>query len=775
MKNGARGVLAAALAAAGPAVVLALAWRTLSEAEPWEPSERVRGFEAALDAAPPDIVVLGSSYALADTDPAALAAAMGNPELRTVVLSVPGSASAVWYATLKGRVFDRGVHPRLVLVVGNMGAMMQGAVDDSGQARLREQLPAGDAALTAKAGMIRADDRLGLAFRQRARLRDGWREQFREGAVAALFGDGSLAATAAETVFAAEARDGMEQRGGLLPGVGGAAAEIDLARGNDDPVQSFLPELAALAQANGARFVVALPPTHSSRPAGQWLSADGEALALTWARAAAAGWVDLRDRTYPPTAFSDGRHMSREGAGTFSTELGEALLTIHALEGPLRPPDPPVVVTRSGVPPALTPARVANDGCLYRLDLPALPPLAADALFLAGAPARSPLQVESGGTLLTEAPGRAAVVAGCTGKWTLAGSTLLASVADPAAPAPEVHLAPEARLPAGERPATSWVYPGGGLSWAWRPEPGRGAGTIELKLHPAGEGAGAFFLAAGGRRERLSFDGEALVGRIVLQEEDASVSVEAEADAPFALVASLTRTRGADVDFFVRETAPRSVALFATAPSYAAPPPAAVQIPLPADGATGRFLVDAVDEIGCLRWEVTEGDTLLPSLVLRMPVPPRKGPKTFRAGDSVYFRSSDESDVERNGRTYRLRYRAERRCGLSQWLLAGDVLTQTFDTRALRGLLGPVRALRLQASSDSELSDEIQLHMEVTRGKTVLHDQPVGAGALAAGFVVAWPAPATIAEARAPLTLRLTADPLGPDLLLDGTLSDRAP
>ena len=60
-------------------------------------------------------------------------------------------------------------------------------------------------------------------------------------------------------------------------------------------------------------------------------------------------------------------------------------------------------------------------------------------------------------------------------------------------------------------------------------------------------------------------------------------------------------------------------------------------------------------------------------------------------------------------------------------------------------------------------------------GEYVLHDQPVGAGALAAGFVVAWPAPATIAEARAPLTLRLTADPLGPDLLLDGTLSDRAP
>lgn len=763
------------LAAAGPAVVLALSWRTLSETAPWEPSERVRTFEAALDAAPPDIVVLGSSYALADTDPVALAAAMGDPELRTTVLSVPGSASAVWYATLKGRVFDRGVRPRLVLVVGNMGAMMQGVVDDAGQALLREQLPTGDAALTAKAGMIRADDKPALAFRQRARLRDGWREQFREGAVAALFGDGSLAATAAETVFAAEARDGMERRGGLLPGVSGEAAEVDLARGNDDPARSFLPEMAALAQANGARFVVALPPTHSSRPAGQWLSADGEALALTWARAATAGWVDLRDRPYPPTAFSDGRHMSREGARTFSTELGEALLTIHALEGQLRPPDPPVVVTRSGEPPSLTPSRSTHEGCLYRLDLPALPPLATDALFLAGAPARSPLQVVSGGTLLSEAPGRAAVVAGCTGKWTLAGSTLLVSVTEAAAPAPEVRLAREARLPAGERPATSWVYPGGRLSWAWKPEPGRGAGTIELKLRPAGEGVGVFFLAAGGRRERLSFDGEALVGRIALQEDDASVSVEAEADAPFASVASLTRTRGADVEFLVRETAPRSVALFATAPTYAAPPPATVQIPLPADGATGRFLVEAIDQVGCLRWEVTEGDTLLPSLVLPRPVPPRKGPKTFRAGDSVYFRSSDESDVERNGRTYRLRYREDRRCGLSQWLLAGDILTQTIDTRALRGLLGPVRSLRLRASSDSELSDEVQLHVQLRYGGTVLLDQPVGAGALAAGFVVAWPAPATIAEARAPLTLRVTADPLGPDLLLDGTLSDRAP
>jgi hypothetical protein len=778
------------LAVLCPLVVLGTAWTVLRTVEPWHASDRVVAFNAALAETPPDVVVLGSSYARADTDPDALAEGLGAPGLRTVVLAVPGSSSAVWYAALKGRVVDAGLQPRLVLVVANMGSLMQGAVDDAGQALLAEQLPVGDAALAERAGMLAASDTWGTLFRHRSRLRDPWRERFRGGLVAAIFGDASLAEAASTRVFAAQARDGMEVHARVMPGVGqpamgatagaGSVAEaggMDLAAGLDDPDATFLPHLSALARATGAQFVVALPPTHPSHPAGQRLSPAGEARVLAWARQAGIGWIDLREAPLPPSAYSDGRHMTHEGSVAFSALLGTALRDIDALEGPVRAPEPPAEVTRTGAPEwtAFQPAKSVQDGCLYRLEFPGLPPLSADQLHAAAAPAQSPLRVWSGDEELAPAASRSAVTEGCTGKWTTAGKGLLVSVSAAGAPPPRLTAAGEAVLPAGTLPATAWVYPAGALEWSWRDDLGPGPRVVEVSVTPVGTGAGEIVLTSGSARVPLRESDGTWKGLLPLPEGGPlAVRLEAAPDAPFAWVGSLTVTIGGVPLHAIRAAAPHSVALFATPPTYARAPSAVAQLAMPGKAGMGRFLVDAVDSTGCLRWEVTENGTALPGLVVPRALPFRKSTRTLRHGDSVYYSSEDGTDVARNGRTYALRYRQDRRCGQAQWLLADDKLAATFGPRELRGLLGPPRWVRLAAVSDAELTDDSRVGFTFLRGGETVLAVELGAGALRTGVDLELPA-ATATGFELPLLLTVQADPHGPDLLLDGTLWDGPP
>jgi hypothetical protein len=773
-----RRALGAVLALLGPAGVLAAAWSYLGATEPWTASEHVLAFDAALAAAPPDVVVLGSSYAIAATVPAALAEGAGRPDLRTVVLATPGAPGAAWYATLKGRVAAAGIRPRLVLVVANMGAMMQGPVDEAGEALVLEQLPGSDPALAAKAGIPAASDRWATVKRQRARLRDAGRDLARGLPVRLFFGDPELVDGAAATVFAAEARDGMDLAARVMPGVAvaGGAGGVDLSRGLEDADATLLPDMVALARELGANVVVALPPTHASRPAGQRLSPEGEARMLTWARAAGIGWVDLRDEAWPPSAFTDGRHMAHDGAVRFSTALGAALAELHAFEGPVEPPLPPATTERvaSGVP-LLAPGAAQQDGCIWRIPQPALPPISTADLFFSGAPAQSPLVVSSGEETLTWAAGRAAVLEGCTGRWTLSGKVLLASTRRADDPEPRLGLAEAPSLPVSNLPATWWVYPGGSLRWSWAEAPAAGALVVEAVAAPAGSGAGSLTLTAGSRRTRMERRGDVLVGSLTLPGGGPlDLGIEADADAPFAWVRSLD-VRGAGEHLpVVRAPAARSVAIFATPPSYAAPPPAVAQEALPGTAGMGRFRVDTVDTVGCLRWEVTEDGVVLPSLTVPGPRPLRKSTRTVRSGDSVYYAASDGSDVAENGRRYALRYREDRRCGGRQWLLPGDRLEQSFEGRDLRGLVGPPRALHLAAEADGGVGAATSLSVELLRGEEVVVAETIGGDALADGVDLPIPAPATLADARARLTLRLARSESGPDLLVEGVLTDAA-
>ena len=552
-------------AVAGPLVLSGLAFRSLSAPLPWAPSLRVQAQDAAVRR-DPDVVVLGSSYALSDIAPARLAAALGQPGLEVALLATPGSPSAVWYAALHERVYAAGGRPRLVLVVATMGTLLQGVVPSGAVRHLREQGVRLTGALAAKAGVPAADDAVATALAQRATLRDAALAPFRSGLVGLLYGgDGATTADAASaTVFAAQQAAGASAPGRLLPVVeeGDDDPDANFRSTVDDPAESFLPELVTLARAHGAQVVVVLPPTAAGHLVGQYTSPAAEDATLRWAHAHGIGWVDLRDAAYPTSAFRDGRHMNARGAARFSDEAGAALVELGALAGAVRPPDLPATATREPAPPhpGLIPAATRADTCRRQWLLAALPPIDTASLFADGAGGITPLRVRSGEATLAPAAKWSDVTAGCTGTWGLNGRSLRVSLPSDAAPEPVLGLADEAPLRAHGRPPSWWVYPGGALRWDWPTAPLAGRVRVDVRVHPVGAGSGAFTLDAGPDTVVLTRDVRGdHVGSVELAA-PTSLRVRSTADAPFALVTTLGLTDPQRTVYVVRPVEGRTVA-----------------------------------------------------------------------------------------------------------------------------------------------------------------------------------------------------------------------
>ena len=68
--------------------------------------------ERVLEQRPPELLVLGPSYANTNVSPDILSERLGIPTDRIVMLSVPNSVGAHWYAMLKYRLFEQGRRPQ---------------------------------------------------------------------------------------------------------------------------------------------------------------------------------------------------------------------------------------------------------------------------------------------------------------------------------------------------------------------------------------------------------------------------------------------------------------------------------------------------------------------------------------------------------------------------------------------------------------------------------------------------------------------------------------
>lgn len=767
------------LSFAGPVAVVVGAGLVLARPAEWTPSLRVQAQDAEVLARRPDVVVLGSSYAVTDTDPQALAAALGDPAPTVSVLGVPGSPSAVWYAVLRERVYGNGASPRLVVLVASMGTLMQGRVPEGTARLLVEQGGELDAPSARKAGLPSPDDTIATVRAQRARLRDAWVAAFRAVPTSLVFGVGhDVAEAAADEVFAAQASAGAGAPARSLPVVEAPDddPEVSFAAALDDPAASFLPEIVALARSRGAEVAVAFPPTQSGKGAGQWASPAGEAAALRWAHDHGVGWVDLRDRTPPPSHFRDRRHMTPRGAATFSAELGAALRDLGGLAAPLRPPDlaPAAERVSPGGPPTFPPAAASTDGCAYSARFPELPPLDDAALFLGGLGAASPLQVTVAGVALDRAARRSELNEGCTGTWSFTAPRLAVSLPAADAPRPVLALTPEFPIRRAGLPPTWWLYPGGGGRWSWAEPPTAGATEVEVELRTLGAGEGGYRLRVGDQTVVLTSAADgAWSARLRTEVAPSGVTVEADADAPYALVTALRLQAGSRAVSVVAPAGPRAVSLLGATTPWPDPPPATGE--LAADSADrGWFRVPHDDRAACLPYEVTEDGVARPGQIQTRPVAYRPAvTRTQLVGDRVWFRSSDGRPIAGNESRYALRYRADRACGSAHWLYPGDTIPIEVGARELGALLGPPRALVLHGTPTQDDGGAVSVRVEsggveVARGAAPLAQ-------LAAGWSLALPAPASLAAARAPLRVTLSLPAGGAAVVTEAQLLDAPP
>ena len=112
------------LALLGPALVFLAAGRwILAPGERAAPSPVAVVQAQRLAANPPGILLLGSSKAATDLDPAVLATTLGTAA-PVVAIEVPASSAPAWYAFLRERVYAAGYEPDLVVIYGTLAGML---------------------------------------------------------------------------------------------------------------------------------------------------------------------------------------------------------------------------------------------------------------------------------------------------------------------------------------------------------------------------------------------------------------------------------------------------------------------------------------------------------------------------------------------------------------------------------------------------------------------------------------------------------------------------
>lgn len=784
---------------AGPLAVGWLGWVWMNAPQAWTLEPLYTAMDREIARTQPDVVVVGPSFARTDIDPRTLEAALGDPPRAVSVLSENAATGADWYAILKYRVFAQGAKPKLVVLVATMSTLLSDTSHHRDQAAT-VHTPEPDPVLAARSTPQGQVERL---LARRSRMRDDIVEGVRDAALGLIFGaehqisEGkAVARYATANVFRKERVAGMAAQNRLLPVV---EAEVESpldgaeAEGSLHPERSMLPEILALVEQAGAKLVVLLPPTTTTRGFGQRLSASSEAEVVSYVRGLGIGWLDLRDVAYPSSAYRDGRHMAPQTARQFTALVAENLRTIGALPGEALelarlPPTP----SRRGTPDPLpvSPDSIhLGDGCLVRISGPVVLPLLEEALYPTGTGAVSPLSVWLDDKPLVAAARRTELDAGCVGSYTLGQRQIVVSLPEPGVdPARlSVRWRPELPVRAGFGAEQWWVYPGTDLVWTWQ-EPWAPAGSpIEIQVSGLAIGPGAGPVLRVGDQElplegdaapRFRVDtGRAFSGSLAVPapEDPLIVTLSSPPDGALWLLRSLSLVVDGEPQEVVAAPRPHTLSFFEEAVSYADPPPDPPETELSRSGKRAFFTLPGEDRVGCSPWLVLEdglpmaGNDPEPGLG-----PPKATRRTYLDGDKVVFFPTEPSGCSKGEHTYTLAYREDRACQSMRWLLPGDHLSATLSRSKLNpgiGLLGPPRVLRVSGSANEDLPKDGWVAVHVTRGEETLIEAKLSNRQLSNGK--SWTLkPVTMDEGLAPMRLEIEASEDMPAILLDVSLVD---
>lgn len=507
----------------GPGLVLAAAGAWLTWGSAPEPGPGTAANVAALQKNPPGMVIVGNSKVTSDIDAKALAAGIGYRSPIAQVLE-PGSSAPAWDAILEGRVYGAGLHPDVVVIYGQLAAMLRAEANTPVEQRaVLDEL--GDTPSPVLESRVVGDrsSLLGRARRHATASHDRLLSDVRDAAVGLFLAPDGVSADAYATaamgrLLGSDAKFLSNEAHHAMP-----VAEVTHATAMEatvtDPAKSLLPELVALVRAHGGIPVLVRAPVSATAQADDVDDPVVERAVVALATSLGVSWIDLHGLDLGATAFRDPMHLGPDGRKALTEALADALARADVVHGGVakgRPPLAPTSVTRGGPIPAVAgvfrPAKQL--ACAMDLPVPDLLFLADDQLYAAGLGRSSPLVVEDAVGVLRPHAKMVGLGASCTGEYRHNGGRVVVSPRT-AGDAPRVRFSTDVPL-VGEDDAKLWlVYPGGSVDWAFG-EPWSGdAADVVVEAHVL-HGAGAGVVRVGDAEVRLAPEARVLRARVPL-------------------------------------------------------------------------------------------------------------------------------------------------------------------------------------------------------------------------------------------------------------------
>ncbi len=720
----------------GPSLVLGLCGAWLGWPEVWTADAEVQAQIDLLAKASPELVLIGNSLTLTDVDYLALGKALG---MSAAAIKENGSPGPTWYAMLKYRVFEAGHRPKLVLMVSTLSHMLTAKPENAeGMMRLQHHFGSPDEALQRKvfgaegsALWLRVKDR-------RTRLKEAIMDGLKERAA------GAEADRALEVLFDASNLTG-ERADGVLPvAAAEEAAKVEEATG---PEGSFIPEILALAAANGARVVFVRVPVAPSAVRDDDVHADVEAATIRLINEAGGGWLDMRGLPVTEGHFRDTKHMNAQGQRLMTAALAERLKELGALgEAPMRAaalPLRPAVLERRGVAPEFAlKTRVTEAPCGQSAGLPELGFLSDVSLGAAGTEARSPLVLLEDGAALPRSQQRADLGPECRGAFShFANGLRFSSTPGRMGASYRAALNPEFPLRQGSN-SLWWLYPGTDIVAGFAERWDRGAFSVRVEGLRLGPGTGEIRLSlVEGGRERagvaLTGEGDSLQGVLEAPAPRGpyEIHVAAPADAPWLLLRRLRFGDSRDPSTALLTPTPKVIPLHTSPLRCGAPPPLGLtgaphRGQGPADLPTpdlGFLSVDALADLTGAR-----RNSPVQLLEDGAPLPEGNAPldeaRKGKPGSYVHqiagflFTPPDGSDPVTNGRSYTVRLDPERRTMHGRWLYPGDACAMDIDPKKIRK---PVRSLLLSGGTTGPVPEGERMTVRLLAGERVLVEETV--------------------------------------------------
>lgn len=753
--------LARGLAVLLPIAILFSAYETLQR--PTKPTGKAAAFDRRLAESEVQIVVLGSSLARTDVDPALLASEMGIDRRGVVMLTLPNATAAHWYAVMKNRVFANGHQPRVVLLVGALSTMVTPEVlKESNVERLVNQLSENEPVIGEKVfGTQSADHFRWLYMKEQA---GQWRDHIlnwtRDQALLYTFskkgkiGEARKLAERANEYAFADDRMAYELHSKNTTGL--ALDFVDELATTDIDIgsESLIPDLVALGDAHQSSVVFVRTPFPPSNNENDKVPPTLEREAIDVMGNVGAGYLDLRSLNLDDSFFQDMRHMNPEGSAIFTAALASSLRDMGVMAGRgaavVREGLQPSSVTRAGAPPAVPPMGDMSDRtarCRIELDAPELTALSDEALSGAGLPAARPFQVfDKSGEALPPLPGNAKT---CDAGLSVRDGRVEVVTRGPVKPS-RLSFAWSEELPmtVGEdQEEVWWVYPGTTLrfdfdeGWAGAPEDfqyfllghafgGRDDATVDV------HGQAATLQRYGTRVWATGTPSTPDKG------DSWTLEVNSPADGPFLLIQNLAvgaapRTThligraetltGGSIRVVGGKVEDTNLAPVFTLP----PPPMRGNFKVrKAPRGVGVVSVNAYALLadapnskasrphGCSPIRVYEDGVMLDgfqSVCLEMAT--KKAGRSCHAAELLYFASSDGSNPVTNGREYTLSLAEDRICDKRNqedstplrgmiWLYPGDEVTLTFPNDQLADYYDGANKLELELESFGMSSDD---------------------------------------------------------------------